>query len=364
MLIDSQDTVNEAVRTTFTEVDLRSARRKQSLVPNLFNGIFDYTCNTDLKASALIDIPQQAKREDGEFFMVPPTEFDIKRQRGMVAIDDFNGTRVLKISSNVSDKTLLLSELDSTTSGGGTWTAVGDAVSIEADADDYIKGNGSLKFAISAAAGTTAGIHNTGLSTFDMTDYLNGNGAAFVWHKITSTTGLTNIILKIGSDSSNYYSKTITTQADGTAFTTGWNLLKFDLTSLSTTGTPTDTSGTFAALYMTKTTGKVSESDYKFDWLVLKVGKTADVKYYSKYGWQTAAGAYIENSTEDTDVLVADTDEYDLLVKKGVAIATRELDFPRETKDEKDADYDKAMKNYMLKNPSEAMIMTNEYYAY
>jgi hypothetical protein len=364
MLVDSEETMNEAVRTAFSEVDLRSARRKTSLSPNLFNGIFDYACPSDLKANAIIDIPEQAKRSDGEFFLVPSNEFNLKPQPGMIAIDDYNGSRVLKISSQVSDKTLLVSELDSTTSGGGTWAIVGDATSLTADTDDYIKGNGSLKFSISAAAGTTAGIQNTGLNVFDLTEYLGGNGAVFVWHKINSTTGITNYILKIGTDSSNYYQKTITTQADGTAFINGWNLLKFDLTSLSQTGTPTDTSCQYASIYMTKTTGKISESDYKFDWLCLKDGKNADTKYYSKFGWQTSAGAWQESSSDDSDLIVADTDEFDLLVKSGVRVAKRELDFTTEEKRDADNDWKDAAANYQLKNPSEAKIMTSEYYAY
>lgn len=369
MLISFEDTCNETVRSVFNDVDLRTARRTASLSPNLFNGIFDYSCPTDLKSYSIIDVPQQAKRDDGEFFLVPSNEFELQKKVGMIAIDDYNGARVLKISSKVSDLTLLLSELDSLTSNG-TWSAFGDASGLVADTDDYIKGNGSLKFSLSAAGGTTAGIVNTTLPVFDLTNYLNGNGAAFVWAKINSITGLTNYILRLGSSSSNYYQKTVTTQADGTAFVVGWNLLKFDLTSLTTVGTPVITAGTYANIYMTKLGSKISESDYKFDWLCLKDGKTANTKYYSKYGWQTAAGAYIENSTSDTDFLVCDTDEFDIIVRKGIYVAANELDLssggrnPLLKIEDLDKQYQSAVKGYQLKNPSEAKIMTSEYYVY
>lgn len=363
MLVNIVDTANEAVRTVLSEVDLRSTRRKASLAPNLFNGIFDYACPSDLKANGIIDIPQQATRSDGEFNLVPSREFETNKKLGDISIDDYNGTRVLKINSRVDSKNVVIAELDSLTSSG-TWSAFGDGASVSADTDDFIKGNGALKFNISAAAGTTAGIVNSTLNNVDLTDYLGGNGAVFVWAKINSTTGLTNFILRLGSSSSNYYSKTITTQSDGTAFVNGWNLLRFNLSSLTTTGTPVDASVVYAALYMTKLTTKVSESDYKFDWLVLKDGRNADVKYYSKFGWTTSGGTYIENSTTSTDYVVADTDEYDLIVKKGIAIGTRELDFPRDVKDEKDNDYKQAKAEYMMRNPSETPIMTNEYYSY
>lgn len=364
MLVDINETANEAVRTVFSGVDLRSARRKSSLTPNLFHGEYDYACPSDLKAYGIIDIPQQAKRDDGEFTLIPSREFATNKKIGDISIDDYNGQRILKINSRVSDVTVVASELDSVTSGGGTWTTKGDATSLLPDADDYIKGNGSLKISIDASAGTTAGIQNTTLSPIDFTNYVNGNGAVFVWVKINSTTGLTNYILEIGTDTSNYYKKTVTTQNDGTAFVTGWNLLRFDMTSLTTTGTPTITNFQYAAIYMTKLTTKISESDYKFDYLVLKVGKNADVRYYSKYGWQTSAGAYIENSSTSTDLLVADTDEFDLLVIKGKLVASKELDFSESKIQEIQIEYDNALKNYMLKNPSESMIMSNEYYAY
>jgi len=364
MLVDIVETANEAVRTVFSEVDLRTSRRKASLTPNLFNAEYDYACPSDLKSYGIIDIPQQAKREDGEFNLVPSREFAINKQAGDIAIDDYNGQRILKINSIVSDKTLVASELDSTTSGGGTWSANGDGTSLTADSDDYIKGNGALKISINSAGGTTAGIQNTTLNTIDFTDYVGGNGAVFVWVKINSTTGLTNYTLKIGNDTSNYYQKTVTTKNDGTAFTTGWNLLRFDMTSLTTVGTITITTFRYISLFMTKATTKVSESDYKFDYIVLKVGKNADVKYYSKYGWQTAAGAYIENSTLSTDLLVADTDEFDLIVKKAKLVAAKELDLGEQKIQEYDKEYKEAVAGYMSKNPSEASIITSEYYAY
>ena len=63
-------------------------------------------------------------------------------------------------------------------------------------------------------------------------------------------------------------------------------------------------------------------------------------------------------------MLVADTDEFDLVVKKGKLIGAKELDFPEQKIQEYESEYVNAVKGYMLKNPSEAMIMSSEYYAY
>jgi len=366
MLIDANETANRAVRQCFSELDLRSARRRSTLSPNLYNGIFDYACPTDLEAFKIIDIPAQAKRQDGEFFLVPPREFDIRKKIGDIAIKDYNGTRVLNINSEVDSNSITIAELDSLTSAssdGSSWALFGDATTLAADTDDFIKGNGSIKWNISAAAGTTAGIQHSSINAVDMTDYFGGTSSIFVWAKINSTTGLTNYILRFGTDSLNYYSKTVTTQADGTAFVAGWNLLKFDVASYSTTGTPTNTNIKYFVIYMTKLTTKISETDYKFDWLVLKRGVIHNVDYYTKYGWQSSAGAYKENSTAETDLLVADADEYEILIEKGTELAAREV---REYDVAADCErrYKEKARTYQLRNPSEAKIMTSDYYDY
>lgn len=361
ILTSVQDTLNEGVRELVSKVDLKSLRREQTLTPNLFNGIFKYTNPSDLKGQSIIDIPAQAKRYDGEFCLVPSETFERNQKPGFIAIDHYNGASVLRIASEVDSKTLLISELDSLTSGGGTWSAFGDAESLERDDADFVKGAGSVSWAISSAGGTTAGLVNDDVNEFDISDYLDGTSAFFVWAKINSTTNLTNYILRFGTDSSNYYSKTVTSQFDGTAFATGWNLLKFDVSSLSTTGTPTNTSMNYIALYMTKDAAKVSESDYKFDWLVLKKGVVHNVKYYSKYGWQTSGGTWQANSSDASDILVADEDEFNLYVKSCVIVAMDEIGYPEQVIDKKQRNLEKDIQEYLMKNPSEAKIMMYDY---
>lgn len=377
MLIDANETVNEAVRDCFGSgyiddqgklcpIDFRSARRRATLSPNLFNGIFDYAAPADLDAFKIIDIPAQAKRQDGEFFLVPTGEFELKKRAGMIAIKDYNETRILQINSAVQDKTLVASELDSLPSGssdGSNWAVFGDMETLAADTDDYVKGNGSLKCNISSAGGTTAGIQHTSINALDMTDYFGGTSAFFIWVKINSTTNLTNYILRFGTDSSNYYYQTVTAQADGTAFVAGWNLLKFNVSSYSTTGTPTNTNIKYFVIYMTKTAGKVSETDYKFDWLVLKRGVIHNVEYYTKYGWQSSAGTWLENSTDDGDFVVADADEYNIVIQKCIEKAAAEVK-EYEISREAERKFRNSAKAYMMRNPSEAKIFTSSYYDY
>lgn len=363
ILISSEDTMNEAVREVVKDADLRSAKRKASLSPKLFSDIYDYAQPSDLKALSIIDVPPQVKRA-GEWYLVPFEEFDRLKRTNMIALHEYDGTKVLKIAADIDDDQVIVAELDSLSSGGGTWEAVGDAENLTVDSDNYVKGGGSINWDIGSGGGTTAGIKNTSLNSFDLDDdYLGGNGALFVWVYLNSATDVTNFILRIGSGESAYHQKTITTRHDGTAFVAGWNLLRFDLTSLSDTGSPDDDAITFISIYMTKDAGKVSETDYRFDWIVLKKGEIHEVLYYSKYGWQSSAGAYKENSTDDSDLLVADTDEFNLFVLKGREIAAEEVD-ETELAERYRQKYNEKLVEYKIMNPSEAKILTNEYYEY
>lgn len=358
MISNQGDFINRVVREFRNEVPLRSGKRKQQLTPNLFNGVYEYACPTDLADNRLIDIPAQAKRQDGSFGLVPVEQFNVNPQSGDIALDDFNGTRVLMINSEVSTSQVTLDNTADVTN----WVLFGDGENVALDTDDYIKGNSSISFDLSSAGGTTAGIQNAAIATFDITDYLGGNSAIFVWHKINSATNITNYVIRIGTDSSNYYTKTITTKNDGTAFAAGWNLLRFDLTSLTEVGTVTDDTINYLVIYMTKTAGKVSETDYKFNNFFISRGVTHNVLYYSKYGWQTSAGAYLQNSTDALDLVVADDTEYDLIVKKGVVTGMPLTNFDQNERADAKAEYEEARDVYMSQNPDQSIVMTSTYH--
>lgn len=365
MLISPQDTMNTAVREVLTDVSLRSTKRKATLTPNLFSFFYEYQCPSDLKGYAIIDIPAQAKREDGEFNLVPSEQFRRNAKPGDIAVEDFNGTRLLLINSQVTDYTSTIVSTDDVDIGSVSWTAVGDATNVEQNTDDYVRGSGSIEFDIGSGATTTAGISIASFEAVDLDDYIGHTASAFVQARITSTTNITNYKLRLGQDASNYYEYTATTKNDGTAFSTGWNELRFDLTTpTTTTGSPSSLNVDYCALYMTKTTGKINENGYMFNGLLVKKGKYHNVMYYTKYGWKTSAGTYIENSTDATDILIADTDEFDLITKKGAVIAADELDFPDNEIARKEKEYSNALNQYKLLNPSEEKVIVSTYHEY
>lgn len=324
-LVSLRTHINRAARMVNSELDLRGAKRRSTITPFIFDSIYDYTCPSDLKDYAIIDlIPQGDRVINSRVKLVPPEYFDRKKGKEnlMVTVTDDDFVRKLRVDIAVNDTVLTVSTFDSLTAGGGTWAAFGDATAVAVDTDYKVKGAASLRYDL-VGSGTTAGIVNSTLTSIDISDYIN-NGSGTVWAYINSTTNLTNFILRIGSSASDYYEMTATSQSDSTAFQNGWNLLRFSFSGKTTTGSPTSTAIDYVALYQTKTSGK-SDDGYRFDDLLLHTGEIYDIFYYSNYPWQNVSGTYIENSTADTDYLVATVEEVDIIVMRAKMEVNREL---------------------------------------
>lgn len=355
--------LNRAARKVVSEVDLRSTKRNSPLAAHLFDDIYTYAAPSDLKGEGVIDLIPQVNREtDFRLELVSEAEFDLKKtiKRNLVAVATDELVKTIKFSGDVSDVVITPGTMDSLTADGGTWTAYNDAANVAADTSNYVKGSGSVKFDLTGSA-TTAGIYNTGLTEFDITNYIN-DGSVFVWVYVNSTTNLTNFILDVGNDlTTNYYTRTVTVANDGAAFRNGWNLLRFDFADMTQNGTVAPTTCDSIRLYITKSSGK-SDDGYRVDNISFHTGQIHNVLYYSRYPWQSSAGSFLENSTASTDLLNAETDEYDGFVFRGKMELFREL---RRFDLVKDAqlEYELWKKEYKKQNPSEKIQRNQSYYS-
>lgn len=360
---DIDVTANNAVRDVISKLNLRSMKRKATLAPNLFDDIYQYTCPSDLKGLSIIGLqPQTGERDKfNQWELTSEEEFDRRKQTdsNLLAFSDRDLIRKLLVSAKVNADVRVLAALESLTAEGA-WSAFGDGTGLSVDIDEYIKGSGSIKFNISAAGGTTAGIVNSTLPVFDLTNYVS-NGSFFVWAWITSATNLTNFKLRVGNNSTNYYEMTATTTNEGAAFTTGWNLLRFDASGKATTGSPLASTFAYSAIYMTKTAGKISENDYRFDNLIVARGKIHNLIYYTNHAWISSTGTYLVDSTADEDYLVCDVEEFDIFVEKFVEHASNEAR-EYDDRDEAKSNFKEKVKDYRKKYKDESLQLQDTYY--
>lgn len=333
-----QETLNQAVRHVLGEIDLRSTKRSSQLSPNLFDDQYEYTSPTDLKGNALIDIKRQVRRESFERFqLVDETEFD--RYKGIieyrVAGKESDLNRTLLIDGVRGNKKAVINTCNSLTANG-TWAATADASNLTLDEDNFIVGGAALNFDM-AAGGATGYVENTDMTAVDLSDY-EDIGSVFVWVFIPDYSDaegdtVTNFILRIGSSTSNYDLITVTTTNEGLTFHDGWNLLRFDLNGATATGTPNYSLINFLRFTVTKSASLAADTDWRVDHFVAQIGEIYNVIYYSKFGWQTSANAFLENATATTDTLNVDTEELELILYKAAELGSVEL------KDYEDANY-------------------------
>lgn len=385
VLVNADDTMNQVVREVNTEVDLRSTRRMVTLQPGVFDSVYAYQAPVDLKAQKILSLREQAN-QDATYFgynLIPYEQFNARygyygrsigdgsfdngvlinnREPYTIAFDDLNGLRRLLIAKPQNGTSQTISPLDVANDGVTSWILYGGAQNVATDSGNYLYGAGSVKFDIGPTAVTTAGIQSLTIPTFSISDFLNSNDSIFVSAYLANADDITNFKVRLGVDVANYYEFTATATNVNTVFATGWNVIRFDISSMTTVGTVDPDNLTFAAVFMTKATTKISQTPFRFDNLFIGSGDIMQIRYYSKYGWQTQAGVWLENSVNDDDFINADSDEFNLFIDKGIYLAGQEVDetIASETANTR---YQENLGRYLMNNPSEALIETSDYQA-
>lgn len=357
MLINSNDTCNDVVRTVVNDIKLRSQIRRAALAPNLFTDVYQYGAPIDLNNQSIIDASPQINRPlYSDWRLTTPEEFDRRKQmedRLMSVLENDLVTKLL-LSKRIDDKTLVIDPLNTIlSSGGGSWVITGDATNLVQDSDNYVTGGSSLKYDL-LSGGTTAGLRNTALNSFDFTYYLPNS--VFHWEYIQDPTGITSYTLRTGNDTGNYYQVVTSQTNEGAAFYQGWNLLRFDFGSATKIGNPVLTTFKYTEFFMTKLNTKAASLGYRANYLAGKRGAIYNVFYYSGYGWQSATGAWKEDSTDDGDFLNCDGSEFNMFVQKGIEMAGPDVE------EEGRADiagktYVSMSTSYGLSNPDQSLIL-------
>lgn len=285
-----------AANTMRSKIDVITLMRTAPLTNAVHSDVYNYALPSDF--SKLIDIYPQANRQSYDIaFRKDATDFDLLKEinQKKISIESENGTRYLRIDWDISGSKTV-SGVNSSTN----WSAVGSAANITEDSLFKISGSKSLRFDVVA---TGDGLKNTALDALDLSDW-DEQATFFAWLYIPDTSNITSVAARWGNDVSTAYweSTAVTTQADGTAFKVGWNLLKFDWDSATETGTvDPETIDSFQIAI----TGS-AQANYRLDNIIVSLGSIFEMKYLSQYAFQDSSGTWIQRPTSDTDVIVVD----------------------------------------------------------
>lgn len=280
---------------------------KRTTTINYFEDVFAYTAPTDYMEG--IDL----RLEENDFADNYPTfelvDMDaLARFKGLgnsksrYAYDVKDGAKYIYITHGSRKDSIVMHDMDSVTANG-TWAVVAasDAVSLEADTVEYQKGSGSLKFMVdvSNSGNNYAAIENSTVSSQDLSKY-NNTGSMLARVYIPSVTYVTGLTGRWGSSSSDYYEKAITTNAQGGALVAGWNVVKFDWETATTTGTPDDTAIDYLYLQLTYSASQADMSYVRFDHIVFALPEKLTLHYYTNYVAKDTSNTYIAKLTSTT----------------------------------------------------------------
>lgn len=368
MLLDVDETLNDAAREVVADCHLRSSRRQSVLASNLFEDVHRFPCPEDTDGYSVIDfLANDESVSDDGFFLVPTEEFRRRKnsESNIFALDYVDNLKTLLLKVNLpNDSSQTISALDSLTADGGTWQAYAGGENIRIDTASNVEGAGMIGYDINNVSESNAGIVNNSLNPIDISTFVSNRGSIFVWAIVPNPENINNFTIQIGQDVSNYYQMTTTTAHSGNAIVAGKNLLRFDFASAQIVGSVDTSACTFVRLFQNKETSKVNQDGFGFDYIVMKTGESYSVKYQSKYPWVDAVtGAWKQESDDDLDLLVADADEFKLFRLKATELAAEEVE-DYTVSQLMAQKYEQAKMAYEKLNPSEVKIMTDQYHNY
>ena len=194
---------------------------------NIFNG-------TTIDFKAIVNVrPYKPQNNKDELYYVGQNYFDsdsihIKR----FAVETKGQQNYLRCQYTGWDANI---NLATDPAVNGVWTGTGAVSTLAVDTYDTFEQNSSISFNYS---GTSGAFTNSTMTAIDLSRYV-ARSSIYLNLNLTSVTNFTSVVIKVGSDASNYVTMTATTDYLGIAPTVGWNRFGFAWTGTTTTvGTP------------------------------------------------------------------------------------------------------------------------------
>jgi hypothetical protein len=273
--------------------------RTAALANPIHDDIYNYALASDF--GSLIDlIPQDNRQSWDRAVRDSVGNFDLQKaiKSKTVSIEGSEGAKIIRINWR-SRQGKLLHNMDSVTANG-IWAIVGSASGIAADTIFKKSGSASIKFTHVVSGD---GIQNITMTAVDLT---SENGVADIFVPVFFSTVPTSVTAIWGNDLTTKYWTGVaqTTQADGTAFQVGWNLLKFSWSAATQTGTVAP--ATIDSFKIT--VAGTALGTMRVDNILFSIGRNFDHKYYSKYLYRNTAGTWISKPTSDDDSVMINND--------------------------------------------------------
>ena len=314
-----------AANRMLARIDTEETRRTMTLSTPFWDNVNDYVMASDYKG--MIDLRPQANRTTqpglSDFTQTTAKQFNENLSPDSFSVRWNNGVRTLRSQILPTGNSTTIDTFNGPSSNG-LWVASADASGLYTEPLNFIQGNGSLGLNLSGATGVGT-ITNTTAAVLDLSSFLNEDASfVYVWIPIGTSARFTSFKLTRGDSASAYNTVTVTTKADGTAFTDGWNFLVFNWSSGVKTGSPTMTLNTYEVLTANYTAG-AAIAGFLVDSWTNALGVLYEMEYYSEYCFRTSAGVWIQEPAEDTDIVCVGPASYEILKTEIMIDVTQQI---------------------------------------
>lgn len=234
-----------------------------------------------------------------------------------------------------------ISTLESTTADGGTWavdSSSSDATNLTIDSIEFKQGAGCFNFDVdvSQSGNNRATISNSTLNEMDLSDFEN-LGSWLFWVYIPENAEFSSITLYWGSDTSNYWSATVTTAANGSSWADGWNRVRVGWADATATSSPDSDEIDYIRFDLNYTGSQLDDTDFRLDDLKLARPEKLTFFYESWHVGTNSSGTSLGAFTATTDVPFY-SGQYDSLkyavAHKAASLAFSSLRLPNKAQEE------------------------------
>ncbi len=309
-----------ASNTLLSKIDPIDTMRTAPLSTLIYDDFYNYALPSDYKKIIGL-IPQNERNSFDSARRQYAEPFDLKKALAekTLSIEGNEGSKILRANWRTRPGKPL--NVNSSYNGNGTYIAVGTASGIETDTITFYSESGSVRFDVAASGD---GISNIGMAAVDMT--LEDEVAdVLIPVYFPSISALTSVQARWGNDITTKFWTSVaqTTQADGSPFKVGWNILKFPWSTATETGTVAPaTIDSFKITFVT--TGAIA--NIRIGKITFSIGRNFDIKYYSKYLLKNSSGTWIGRTTSDDDTVVLDNDAIQIYHLECLIAAAQQLE--------------------------------------
>lgn len=306
-----------AIEDVHSQATYRFTQRRQTF--DYLTGEVDYQLLTSLNLQDFRsprDIRNVELNTQG-FDFVDPNQFDVmaaNSTRPIWTVEWMDGFPVLRVTQSGTGATAEVHQA-ADHDVNGTWavdSTSSDATNISTDTQIYQNFSGSIRFDadVSQSVNNKATISVSDMTAVDLSAY-EDSGVIRMWVYIPdvlddSSIYVSSVELRWGSDSSSYWSATVTRPVDNYNFTDRWNLLEFKWRDATETGTGVSTAIDYLLVTFNYSASQPDDTAFRVNDIRIYGPQEMEFIYFSNYTVKTTStNIWKARATATSDILLA-----------------------------------------------------------